>query len=114
MLNPRAAIDLSTNLSTVTRSQYRPLKNQGAFRSAGRAYFNPPPHARPKYFFFLKGSFYRLLKYVRDKEMKMVRPNPKPGEALIFSPFLIHGAAINGNKDLTRISLELRFPKAIN
>lgn len=51
---------------------------------------------------------------VRDKEMKMVRPNPKPGEALIFSPFLIHGAAINGNKDLTRISLELRFPKAIN
>ena len=51
---------------------------------------------------------------VKDREMKMVRPNPKSGEALIFSPFLIHGAATNGNKDLTRISLELRFPKARN
>jgi len=51
---------------------------------------------------------------VKNKEMKMIRPNPKQGEALIFSPFLIHGAAINGNKDLTRISLELRFPKANN
>ncbi|WP_138433120.1 phytanoyl-CoA dioxygenase family protein [Winogradskyella algicola] len=43
--------------------------------------------------------------------MSMRRPNPKEGEALIFTPFLIHGAAINQNKDLTRISLELRFPK---
>jgi len=51
---------------------------------------------------------------VSNKEMKMLRPNPRPGEALIFSPFLIHGAAINGNQDLTRISLELRFPKANN
>ena len=51
---------------------------------------------------------------VKNKEMKMIRPNPKQGEALIFSPFLIHGAAINGNQDLTRISLELRFPKANN
>ena len=41
----------------------------------------------------------------------MVRPNPKTGKALVFTPNLIHGAAINGNKDVTRISLELRFPK---
>ena len=40
----------------------------------------------------------------------MIRPNPKLGEALIFTPFLIHGAAVN-NSDLTRISLELRFPR---
>lgn len=46
-----------------------------------------------------------------NKEMKMIRPNPQPTEALIFTPFLIHGAAVNGNTDLTRISLELRFPK---
>lgn len=49
---------------------------------------------------------------VKNREMKMVRPNPKIRQALLFSPYLIHGAAFNGNKDETRISLELRFPKA--
>ena len=44
--------------------------------------------------------------------IKMIRPNPMEGEALIFTPFLIHGAAVNNNKDITRISLELRFPKS--
>lgn len=43
--------------------------------------------------------------------IKMTRPNPKPGDALIFTPFLIHGAAVNNNKDITRVSLELRFPR---
>ena len=43
--------------------------------------------------------------------MRFVRPNPKSGEALIFTPYLIHGAAINNNMDITRVSLELRFPK---
>ena len=46
--------------------------------------------------------------------IKMIRPNPMEGEALIFTPFLIHGAAVNNNKDITRISLELRFPKSKN
>lgn len=41
----------------------------------------------------------------------MMRPNPKEGEALLFTPFLIHGAAVNQNEDITRVSLELRFPK---
>ncbi len=44
-------------------------------------------------------------------DIHLVRPNPKPGEALIFTPYLIHGAAINSNSDITRVSLELRFPK---
>lgn len=44
--------------------------------------------------------------------IKMIRPNPKQGEALIFTPYLIHGAAVNKNNDMTRVSLELRFPKA--
>ncbi|MCK8480125.1 phytanoyl-CoA dioxygenase family protein [Psychroserpens algicola] len=44
-------------------------------------------------------------------KIEMIRPNPKPGEALIFSPFLIHGSAVNKNENITRISLELRFPK---
>ncbi|MEO1033101.1 MAG: phytanoyl-CoA dioxygenase family protein [Bacteroidota bacterium] len=43
--------------------------------------------------------------------MRMIRPNPKEGEALLFSPFLIHGAAVNQNEDITRVSLELRLPK---
>jgi hypothetical protein len=43
--------------------------------------------------------------------IKMIRPNPKEGEALLFTPFLIHGAAVNQNEAITRVSLELRFPK---
>ncbi len=44
-------------------------------------------------------------------DLNMTRPNPKQGEALIFTPYLIHGAAINQNKDTTRVALELRFDK---
>lgn len=43
--------------------------------------------------------------------INMIRPNPKYGEALLFTPFLIHGAAVNNNKNITRVSLELRFPR---
>jgi hypothetical protein len=46
----------------------------------------------------------------KDGILNMIRPNPKQGEALIFTPFLIHGAAVN-NSDITRVSLELRFPR---
>ncbi len=48
---------------------------------------------------------------VNNESMCMIRPNPKQGEALIFTPYLIHGAAVNKNKSITRISLELRFPR---
>jgi hypothetical protein len=40
---------------------------------------------------------------------KMIRPNPKPGEVLIFSPYLIHGGAVNLNNNTTRISIEVRL-----
>ncbi len=40
-----------------------------------------------------------------------VRPDPAPGEVLIFSPYLVHGGAVNMNSDLTRISIELRLWK---
>lgn len=43
-------------------------------------------------------------------DLHMIRPNPKEGEALLFSPFLIHGSAVN-RSDVTRVSIELRFPK---
>jgi len=42
-------------------------------------------------------------------KLDMVRPNPKEGEALIFTPFLVHGAAVNRSNH-SRVSMELRFP----
>ena len=42
--------------------------------------------------------------------IKMIRPNPKEGDAIFFTPFLIHGAAFNRSQN-TRIGMELRFPK---
>lgn len=46
----------------------------------------------------------------KSGNLNMVRPNPAEGEALLFSPFLIHGAAVNLS-DSTRVSIELRFPR---
>lgn len=46
-----------------------------------------------------------------EGSFNMVRPNPREGEALLFSPYLIHGSAVNQNNDITRVALELRFPK---
>ncbi len=64
----------------------------------------------------INGNTYYVPCILETKEgpIEMIRPNPKQGEALIFSPFLIHGSAVNKNKDITRISLELRFPKKEN
>jgi ectoine hydroxylase-related dioxygenase (phytanoyl-CoA dioxygenase family) len=45
--------------------------------------------------------------------LKAIRPNPMYGEAMIFTPFLIHGAALNKQKDTTRVSLELRLYYAL-
>ena len=40
-----------------------------------------------------------------------VRPNPGFNEVLVFSPYLIHGGAVNLNNDQTRISIEIRLWK---
>lgn len=42
--------------------------------------------------------------------LEFFRPNPQEGEALIFTPYLVHGFAINQLQDATRMSLELRLP----
>ena len=44
--------------------------------------------------------------------LHVIRPNPGPDEALVFSPYLLHGAAANLNEDATRVSLEMRFWRA--
>ncbi len=41
--------------------------------------------------------------------LQPIRPNPGRNEVLIFSPYLLHGGAVNLNEDVTRISLEMRF-----
>jgi hypothetical protein len=47
----------------------------------------------------------------RNKGLKMITPNPKPHEIMIFTPHLIHGGGANNNEDITRVSLEMRFFK---
>jgi hypothetical protein len=46
---------------------------------------------------------------VRGEKFSMIRPNPNEDEVLVFSPYCVHGGAVNFNADLTRISLEMRF-----
>jgi hypothetical protein len=46
-----------------------------------------------------------------EGEPEYVRPDPKNNEVLIFSPYLIHGGAVNLNSDSTRISIEIRLWK---
>jgi hypothetical protein len=42
---------------------------------------------------------------------EILRANPAVGEVLVFSPYLIHGGAINLNPGVTRISVEIRLWK---
>lgn len=41
--------------------------------------------------------------------MVMTRPTVADHEAMLFSPYLVHGGAVNLNADITRMSLEMRF-----
>lgn len=45
-------------------------------------------------------------------DYQVMRPDPKENEVLVFSPYLIHGGAVNLNPDRTRISIEMRLWKA--
>ncbi|MBT1702771.1 phytanoyl-CoA dioxygenase family protein [Chryseosolibacter indicus] len=44
-------------------------------------------------------------------EYVVKRPDPKPNQVLVFSPYIIHGGSVNFNSDKTRISIELRLWK---
>lgn len=59
----------------------------------------------------ISGNTYMVpcISKINDRIPEMTRPNPQPGQALIFTPFLIHGAAFNTNADTTRMALELRL-----
>lgn len=44
-------------------------------------------------------------------EYEVTRPDPKENDVLVFSPYLVHGGAVNLNPDTTRISIEMRLWK---
>ncbi|HEY3402887.1 MAG TPA: phytanoyl-CoA dioxygenase family protein [Ohtaekwangia sp.] len=44
-------------------------------------------------------------------DYQIQRPSPDENNLLIFSPYLIHGGAVNLHSDITRISIELRLWK---
>lgn len=44
-------------------------------------------------------------------EYTITRPNPSENKVLVFSPYLIHGGAVNLNSNITRLSIELRLWK---
>ncbi len=43
------------------------------------------------------------------EDLEMVRPNPPPKHAMLFSPYIIHGLGVNLDVKQTRFSLEMRF-----
>ena len=58
----------------------------------------------------INGLNYHVPAIVKHKDgLHAIRPNPLDGEALVFTPFIVHGAALNKQKNVTRISLELRL-----
>ncbi|HEX6891487.1 MAG TPA: phytanoyl-CoA dioxygenase family protein [Chryseolinea sp.] len=46
-----------------------------------------------------------------DGSYSIERPNPSENQLLVFSPYLIHGGAVNLNKHQSRISIEIRLWK---
>jgi len=60
----------------------------------------------------VKGTKFNVPAVTRiNEEYEIVRPNPQRNEVLVFSPYLIHGGAVNLNPHQTRISIELRLWK---
>ena len=94
---PIAGCNDKTSLPVIPRSHFLP-ENQIFKTNIGGARINNNIYNVPC---ILKTS---------EGELKMIRPNPKETEALVFTPYLIHGAAFN-DSNKTRIALELRFPR---
>ncbi|HEX7139369.1 MAG TPA: hypothetical protein VF219_16060 [Vicinamibacterales bacterium] len=61
----------------------------------------------------VNGSTYTVPAVVGGKQpIDVIRPNPAADEVLIFSPYLIHGGAVNFDEQHTRVSVEMRFWRA--
>ena len=58
----------------------------------------------------VQGNTYSVPAVTGGKQpIRMIRPDPKANELMVFSPYLIHGGGVNLNEDTTRMSLEMRF-----
>lgn len=91
---PVAGSTAQSSLVLVPGSHYWP--ESAVERTAGGAIYHGVAYTVPG-----------VLRPVRP--LYPVRPNPGPDEVLVFSPYLLHGAAANLNADATRVSLEMRF-----
>lgn len=61
----------------------------------------------------INGNKYKVPSAVcTSRDFSIVYPDPTYGEALIFTPYLLHGGGENRNDATTRISLEFRFEEA--
>ena len=48
---------------------------------------------------------------VKGEQPRLLRPDPKENQVMLFSPYMVHGGGYNFNKNTTRMSLEVRFWK---
>ncbi|WP_310396629.1 phytanoyl-CoA dioxygenase family protein [Hymenobacter sp.] len=94
---PVAGSTARSSLTLVPGSHHWP--ESAVERTAGGAIYHGVPYTVPG-----------VLRPVRP--LTIIRPNPGPAEVLVFSPYLLHGAAANLNHDATRVSLEMRFWQA--
>lgn len=91
---PVAGSTADSSLPLVPGSHWWP-ENQTARTQAGAVY---------------NGNQYSVPALAGSAELlQFTRPNPGADEVLLFSPYLLHGGAVNLNPDQTRISLEMRF-----
>ena len=91
---PVAGSTARSSLTLVPGSHHWPENT--VERTEGGAIYHGVPYTVPG-----------VLRPVRP--LQIIRPNPGPDEVLVFSPYLLHGAAANLNDDATRVSLEMRF-----
>ena len=91
---PLAGSNNKSSLSLVPGSHFS--KESDIPRTASSAIVNGVRYSVPSIF-------------TKDKKLQMTRPTVNKGEAMLFSPYLIHGGAVNLNSDITRVSLEMRF-----
>ena len=91
---PVAGSTAQSSLTLVPGSHHWP--ESAVERTAGGAIYHGVPYTVPG-----------VLRPARP--LSIIRPNPGSDEVLVFSPYLLHGAAANLNEDATRVSLEMRF-----
>jgi hypothetical protein len=63
---------------------------------------------------YINGKIFRAPAIVhRNNGLNLITPNPQENQIMIFDPHIVHGGGVNSNKDMTRVSLEMRFYKNI-